>query len=97
MEGHKRILSHMTLFIRSNSKPWLERIQYLHLVERVLYTICNHVLQAKLNVSSGYIEYLPLVVASLEYNIILGKPWLTKINSNIDWKINKVKFKNGKT
>ena len=28
-----------------------------------------------------------------DYDIILGKPWLTKLNPKIDWKKNIVKFK----
>ncbi len=38
-----------------------------------------------------------MVVAPLGYDVILGKPWLTKVNPNIDWQTNEIKFNNGKT
>ncbi len=35
-------------------------------------------------------------MAPLGYDVILGKPWFTKVNPVIDWQTNKIKFKDGK-
>lgn len=37
----------------------------------------------------NYLEKMPLEVIDMEdYDVILGKPWLTKLNPKINWKSN---------
>ena len=51
----------------------------------------------KLSVPGGYTEILDLTILPMNYDVILGKPWLAKYNPQIDWRTNIIKFeRNGK-
>ena len=58
--------------------------------------LCDQNLFAKLERPDGVIDNLPLGVLTLGYDIVLGKPWLTKHNPHIDWTTNKITI-NGKS
>ena len=80
-------------FVRDNK---LKTIQYQTLVHVTLTdgkikttTLCK----TELDLTVGdYNKKVNAQVLDLSYNLILGKPWLTQNNPEIDWKNNKVTF-----
>ena len=51
---------------------------------------------AELEVKIGdYTDKIRAQVLDLSYDLMLGKPWLTRLNPEIDWTTNQVKFRHG--
>ncbi len=64
-----------------------------------LYVSKTLLCQAELDIKvREHREKIHAQVLPLSYDMILGKPWLSKWDPNINWKTNKIVFKdNGKT
>lgn len=61
------------------------------------YVVNEHLPGTRLNVSGGYNDRVDLKVVSMQYDVILGKPWLAKYNPCINWRKNEIIFnKDGK-
>lgn len=66
----------------------------LHFADGSRHAVCDRVLMARLTGPGNYKEHIKLDVAPIGYDIILGKPWLTAHNPNIDWANNIVQWDN---
>ena len=58
--------------------------------------MCDQMLFAKITRPDGVVESQPLGVVTLGFDVVLGKPWLTEHNPQIDWKTNTL-YLNGKS
>jgi hypothetical protein len=64
----------------------------LHMADGVNHSVCDSYLPVVLKGSQGWKEAISLDVSHIGYDVILGKPWLTKHNPDIDWRTNTVRI-----
>ena len=74
--------SQLVRVVRASTIP-RDRSMFLRLADGNKFSMCNYVLPAILKVESKS-ETMHLDVAPIGYNVILGKPWLTKHNLAIN-------------
>lgn len=71
----------------------LPQSETLELADGSQSSITEVVLKPNLKIADYHDLYLPLNVVKLSgYDLILGKPWLTRMNPHIDWEKNIVSF-----